>query len=113
VFEYNKNNELNKLCGNLVFNQVVLARLTDLYRHLGKDYINAMIGFDELAEVFDKSSKSLMRMFGLKGYPQACNLYAVISYQQEWEGIHLEFKVVAKSVINSKDSSANIKCSLE
>jgi len=57
-----------------------------------RDYINATIGFEELSQVFDKSSKSLMRMFGPKGNPQASNLFAVISYLQEQEGIHLEVK---------------------
>ena len=57
-----------------------------------RDYINATIGFEELAEVVDKSSKSLMRMFGPKGNPQASNLFAVISYLQEREGIHMEVK---------------------
>ena len=57
-----------------------------------RDYINATIGFEELSKVFGKSSKSLMRMFGPKGNPQASNLFAVISYLQEQEGIHLEVK---------------------
>ena len=57
-----------------------------------RDYINATIGFEELAEVVDKSSKSLMRMFGPKGNPQASNLFAVISYLQEREGIQMEVK---------------------
>ena len=34
----------------------------------------------------------LMRMFGPKGNPQASNLFAVIGYLQEQEGIHLEVK---------------------
>lgn len=34
------------------------------------DYINAMIGFEELSRVFDKSNKSQMRMFGPKGNPR-------------------------------------------
>jgi len=34
-----------------------------------RDTINATIGFEELSRVFDKSSKSLMRMFGPKGKP--------------------------------------------
>ena len=55
-----------------------------------RDYINATMGFEELSRVFDKSSKSLMRMFGLKANPQASNLFAVIHYLQE--GIHLEVK---------------------
>ena len=57
-----------------------------------RDYINATIGFDELSQVFEKSSKSLMRMFGPKGNSKAINLYAVIHYLQEQEGIHLEVK---------------------
>lgn len=57
-----------------------------------RDYINATIGFEELSRNFDKSSKSLMRMFGSKGNPQARNLFAIISYLQEQEGIHLEVK---------------------
>ena len=57
-----------------------------------RDYINATIGFEEPAEAFDKSSKSLMRMFGPKGNPQASNLFAVISYLQEREGIQTESK---------------------
>lgn len=57
-----------------------------------RDYINATIGFEELSRVFGKSRKSLMRMFGPKGDPQASNLFAVIHYLQEQEGIHLEVK---------------------
>ena len=38
------------------------------------------------------SSKSLMRIFGPKGNPQASNQFAVIQYLQEQEGIHLEVK---------------------
>ena len=41
---------------------------------------------------FSYASKSLMRMFGAKGNPQASNLFAVIQYLQEQEGIHLEVK---------------------
>ena len=33
-----------------------------------------------------------MRMFGPKGSPQTSNLFALISYLQEQEGIHLEVK---------------------
>jgi len=57
-----------------------------------RDYINATVGFEELSQVFGKSSKSLMRMFGPKGNPQATNLFAVIGYLQEREGVHLEVK---------------------
>lgn len=48
------------------------------------------IGFEELSLVFDKSSKSFMRMFGPKGNPQASRLFALIHNPQEQEGVHLE-----------------------
>lgn len=69
--------------------EYLLAGDLDTGKAVLRDYINATIGFEELAGVFDKSSKSLMRMFGPKGNPQANNLFAVISYLQEYEGIHL------------------------
>ncbi|HIP68864.1 MAG TPA: transcriptional regulator [Chromatiales bacterium] len=72
--------------------ECLLAGDVDTGKAVLRDYINAMIGFEELSRVFDKSSKSLMRMFGPKGKPQASNLFAVIGYLQEQEGIHLEVK---------------------
>ncbi len=70
----------------------LLASDLDIGKAVLRDYINAAIGFEELAGVFGKSSKSLMRMFGPKGNPQAGNLFAVIGYLQEHEGIHLAVK---------------------
>ena len=59
-----------------------------------RDYINATIGFEELGDLTDKSPKSLMRMFGPKGNPQAKNLFEVIQHLQKMEGLHLEVKTV-------------------
>ena len=70
----------------------LLADDVDTGKAVLRDYINATIGFEELSRVFGKSSKSLMRMFGPKGNPQASNLFSVIHYLQEQEGIHLEVK---------------------
>ena len=72
--------------------ECLLAGDIDTGKAVLRDYINATIGFEELSKVFGKSSKSLMRMFGPKGNPQASNLFAVISYLQEQEGIHLDVK---------------------
>jgi DNA-binding phage protein len=72
--------------------ECLLAGDVDTGKVVLRDYINATIGFEELSRVFDKSSKSLMRMFGPKGNPQASNLFAVISYLQDQEGVHLEVK---------------------
>jgi DNA-binding phage protein len=55
-----------------------------------RDYINAAIGFGELADATNIPAKSLMRMFGPKGNPRAGNLFQVIHLLQDREGIHLE-----------------------
>ena len=60
-----------------------------------RDYINATIGFDTLAEATNTPAKSLMRMFGPKGNPTAANLFAVINALQEQTGVHLEVRAVS------------------
>lgn len=60
-----------------------------------RDYINATIGFDELAEDVGKGPKSLMQMFSAKGNPTAANLFAIISHLQKATGIHLSVRVAA------------------
>ena len=59
-----------------------------------RDYINAAVGFEELGRLTGKSSKSLMRMFGPNGNPQARNLFEVISQLQRYEGVRLEVTAV-------------------
>ncbi len=74
----------------------LLASDIDTGKAVLRDYINATIGFEELSKVLGKPSKSLMRMFGPKGNPQASNLFAVIGHLQKHEGVRLE--VEAKTV---------------
>jgi hypothetical protein len=57
-----------------------------------RDYINATVGFEKLGEKTRKSPKSLMRMFGPRGNPQARNLFDVVAYLQKKEGVRLEVK---------------------
>ena len=57
-----------------------------------RDYINATIGFEALGGLTDKSPKSLMRMFGPKGNPQARNLFEIIGALQKREGVHFEVR---------------------
>ena len=59
-----------------------------------RDYINATIGFDELGARTNRSPKSLMRMFGPAGNPQARNLFEVIGQIQRHEGVQLEVRAV-------------------
>jgi DNA-binding phage protein len=58
-----------------------------------RDYINATIGFAELAKVTHHSAKSLMRMLSPSGNPQARNLFEIVEYLQRKERVH--FQVVA------------------
>ena len=66
--------------------------------HAGKillrDYINATIGFEQLGSLTNKSPKSLMRMFGPAGNPQASNLFEVIGHAQRHEGVQLQVTAV-------------------
>jgi len=54
-----------------------------------RDYIKATVGFEKLGVATGTSPKSLMRMFGPKGNPQARNLFAVIGRLQELAGMTL------------------------
>jgi DNA-binding phage protein len=51
-----------------------------------RDFINATVGFTELAEATRIPSKSLMRMLGPTGNPRAENLFEVVSYFAEPRG---------------------------
>ena len=57
-----------------------------------RNYINATIGFVELAEVTHRSPKSLMRMLGPRGNPQAQILFEIVSYLLDQEGIQFELR---------------------
>jgi DNA-binding phage protein len=58
-----------------------------------RDYINATVGFTELAAATSIPSKSLVRMFGPTGNPRADNLFAVVSFLQRSEGVRFRVKV--------------------
>ena len=54
-----------------------------------RDYIKATVGFEKLAEATGTPPKSLIRMFGPRGNPQARNLFGVIGYLQKQAGVEL------------------------
>ena len=60
-----------------------------------RDYIKATVGFEKLADATETPAKSLIRMFGPRGNPQAKNLFGVIGYLQKQAKIELH--VVAES----------------
>lgn len=73
--------------------EILLAGDVETGKAALRNYINATVGFNELADATGISSKSLMRMFGPKGNPQANNLFAVIGYLQKKERLHLTVKI--------------------
>jgi DNA-binding phage protein len=54
-----------------------------------RDYIKATVGFEKLGEATGAPPKSLIRMFGPRGNPQARNLFNVIGYLQKRAGLQL------------------------
>ena len=54
-----------------------------------RDYIKATLGFAQLAEETGTPPKSLIRMFGPRGNPQARNLFGVILCLQRHAGVTL------------------------
>jgi DNA-binding phage protein len=60
-----------------------------------RDYINATVGFNQLAKVTRHSTKSLMRMLGPSGNPQARNLFEIVEYLQKKEGIRFKLRATA------------------
>ncbi|HEX5326265.1 MAG TPA: transcriptional regulator [Acetobacteraceae bacterium] len=54
-----------------------------------RDYIKATVGFEKLAEATGTPPKSLVRMLGPRGNPQARNLFGIIGYLQKQAGVEL------------------------
>jgi DNA-binding phage protein len=65
----------------------------DVGKSILRDYINATIGFEKLGKKVSLPPKSLMRMFGPRGNPQARNLFAVIAALRKDAGIELHVMV--------------------
>jgi hypothetical protein len=57
-----------------------------------RDFINATVGFTKLGDVTNRSAKSLMRMLGPRGNPQARNLFEIVAYLQRAEGVRFEVR---------------------
>jgi hypothetical protein len=57
-----------------------------------RDFINATVGFGKLSGVTRRSAKSLMRMLGPRGNPQARNLFEIVAYLQKSEGVRFQVR---------------------
>ena len=75
--------------------ECLLTGHLDTGKAILRDYINATIGFEELSRRTKRPAKSLMRMLGPSGNPQARNLFEVIGHLQRVEGLHFELSLKA------------------
>ena len=80
----------NFLCGDVETGKIVL-----------RDFINATVGFTKLSDVTHRSAKSLMRMLGPRGNPQARNLFEIVAYLQKVEGVRFEVRS-SRAAVRSK-----------
>ena len=75
--------------------ELLLAGDVETGQGLVRNYINATVGFQELARAVNTPAPSLMRMFSPKGNPSAKNLFGVIAELQKQEGINFALKIRA------------------
>jgi hypothetical protein len=73
--------------------QCLVSGDLDTGKAILRDYINATIGFEELSDLTEKPTKSLMRMLGPSGNPRARNLLEVIGQLQKVEGLQFELSM--------------------
>lgn len=70
----------------------MLAGDTETGKAILRDYINATVGFAEVAEATHIPSKSLMRMLGPSGNPRADNLFVIVSFLQSRKAFAFTFE---------------------
>jgi len=67
----------------------MLSGDVDTGKTILRDYIKATVGFEELGAATGSPPKSLIRIFGPRGNPQAKNLFSVLGYLQKHAGLSL------------------------
>jgi DNA-binding phage protein len=70
----------------------LLAGDVALGKELLRDYINATVGFPQLAAHTKIHVKTLHQMLGPKGNPTASNLFEIVAYLQRQEGVRLQVR---------------------
>ena len=76
--------------------ETLLGGDIDTGKALLRDYIKATVGFEQLGSETGTSPKSLIRMFGPRGNPQARNLFAVLGHLQKHAGLTLHVTAQAQ-----------------
>jgi DNA-binding phage protein len=70
----------------------LLSGEVPLGKELLRDYINAAVGFPQLAAHTKIHVKTLHQMFGPNGNPTASNLFEIVSYLQRLEDVQFEVR---------------------
>ena len=76
--------------------ECMLGGELEVGKALLRDYVNGTHGFGALGAATGKPVKSLMRMLGPNGNPQAQNLFEIVAHLQKKEGIRLQARPVAR-----------------
>lgn len=66
----------------------------DTARVILRDLVNATVGFERLAELTHKPSKSLHRMLSSKGNPSMDNLAAIFGAVRSWLKVTFDVRVI-------------------
>lgn len=75
-------------------------------RALLRNYVNATIGFKQLAQSIGGREKSLMRMLSPSGNPVASNLFQVVYELQRFNGVRLKVNADATGTVECIDAMA-------
>ncbi|SHF81083.1 hypothetical protein SAMN05444339_1146 [Loktanella atrilutea] len=67
--------------------EALLSNDLETGKLLLRDYVNATVGFNALAQDMQMDPKSLMRMLSTKGNPRADNLLAMVARLKQREGV--------------------------
>jgi DNA-binding phage protein len=70
----------------------LLSGEVTLGKELLRDYINATVGFPKLAAQTKIHAKTLHQMFGPNGNPTARNLFEIVAYLQQAEGVRFQVR---------------------
>ena len=89
-------------CGGALLREGIDIMLTgdlDTGTAIRRDHIKATVGFEKLGEATGVPPKSLIRMFGPRGNPQARNLFSVLVTLRKQAGVQLHVTADGASLI--------------
>jgi hypothetical protein len=76
-----------------------------LGKELLRDYINATVGFPKLAAHTKLHVKTLHQMFGPNGNPTTNNLFEIVAYLQQSEGVNFKVRCMRTALRAKKRGS--------